>query len=88
MDVFAEHAVVENLFKRQVVAVLGRDGVGRRLRVHRDTTGLVQVNVRACVEDDRMRRLSQVGPDRELVGLTSSERRVSRRTRRTRTRMV
>lgn len=69
MNVLAKDAVVEHFLEGQVVAVLGRDGVRRRLRVHGDTAGFVQVNVRARVEDDRVRRLGQVRPDRELVGL-------------------
>lgn len=74
MDVLAKDGVVEHLLEREVVAVARRDGVRRRLRVHGDAAGLVQVHVRARVEDDRVRRLREVRADRELVRLRARTR--------------
>lgn len=69
MDVFTEDGVVENFLESQVVTVLGRDGVRTGLRVHRNTSGFVKVDVGTGVENDGVGRLNEVSADSELVGL-------------------
>lgn len=69
MNVFTKDGVVENFLESQVVTVFGGYCVRTSLRMHGDTSSFVEVNVRSSVENDRVRRLDEVGTDSELIGL-------------------
>lgn len=72
VDVVSDDNVVLDVLQRQMVAVRRGDGKGVGLAVEGDTTGLVQMNMGASVEEYRVWRLGEVGANRELVGLSGA----------------
>lgn len=69
VDVGLEDEVRKDVVKGDVPAIRSDHGHGRSLRMESNTAGLVAMHMGTRVADDRVRRLMEVSPDRQLCGV-------------------